>query len=74
VPAAAVIRRVQALPGFIGRKEFRRRFDKSCFKDQGLTLERGAILSDLKDSGATGTTGVGVKSVDIGRNSKGEGG
>ncbi len=74
MPAAAVIRRVRALPGFIGRKEFRRRLGKLFFKDQGLTLGRGIILPGLKYSGATGTIGVGVKSVDIDRNSKGEGG
>ena len=73
MPAAAVIRGVQALSGFIGRKAFRRRFDKLHFKARGLTSERGVILSDLEDVGATGTVGVGVKSVDIDRNAKGEG-
>jgi hypothetical protein len=73
VPAAAVIRRVQALPGFTGRKEFRRLLGKLCFKDRGLTSERGIILPGLKNLGATGTYGVGVKSVDIVRNAKGEG-
>jgi hypothetical protein len=73
VPAAAVIRGVQALSGFIGRKAFRRLFDKSRFKDPGLTRKRDAILSELKYLGATGTIGVGVKSVDIDRNTKGEG-
>ena len=73
VPAAAVIQRVQALSGFIGRKAFRRRLEKLDFKVQGLTLERGLILSRLKGLGVTGTLGVGVKSVDIERNTKGEG-
>ncbi len=73
MPEASVIRRVQALSGFIGRKAFRRRFDKSYFKDRGLTSERGMILSDLKNVGATGTVDVGVKSVDIDKNTKGEG-
>ena len=73
MPAAAVIRRVQALSGFIGRKAFRRRYDKSLFKDRGSTSERGVILLYLKILGATGTIGVGVKSVDIDRNTKGEG-
>ena len=73
MPAAAVIRRVQALPGFIGRKEFRRRSFKLCFKDRGLTSERGVILKELKNLGATGTHRVGVKSVDMMRNTKGEG-
>jgi hypothetical protein len=74
VPAAAVIRRVLALPGFIGRKAFRRRFGKLSFKDRGSTSEREIILPELNYSGVTGTIGVGVKSVDIDRNSKGEGG
>ena len=69
-----MIRRVQALSGFIGRKEFRRRFGKLFFKSQGLTLERGAILPNLKGFGATGTYHVGVKSVDMIRNTEGEGG
>ena len=73
MPAAAVIQRVQALSGFIGRKAFRRRFGKLHFKGQGLTLERGVILLKLKVLGASGTLGVGVKSVDIERNTKGEG-
>jgi hypothetical protein len=73
VPAAAVIRGVQALSGFIGRKAFRRLLDKLRFKVPGLTREKDAILSGLKYLGATGTIGVGVKSVDIDRNTKGEG-
>ncbi len=74
MPAAAVIRRVQALSGFTGRKGFRRRSNKSYFKARGSTSERGVILLDLKDVGATGIVGVGVKSVDIDKNTKGEGG
>ncbi|OGM67369.1 hypothetical protein A2969_02920 [Candidatus Woesebacteria bacterium RIFCSPLOWO2_01_FULL_42_67] len=73
MPAAAVIRRVQALSGFIGRKAFRRLLTKFHFKDRSSTSGRGEILFDLKYSGVTGTVGVGVKSVDIDRNSKGEG-
>jgi hypothetical protein len=73
VPAAAVIQRVQTLSGFIGRKAFRRRPNKLNFKAQGLTLERGLILLSLKGLGVTGTLGVGVKSVDIERNTKGVG-
>jgi hypothetical protein len=73
VPAAAVIQRVQALSGFIGRKAFRRRFSKSYFKAHGSTVERGVILLGWKDFGVFGTVGVGVKSVDIDRNTEGEG-
>ncbi len=74
MPAAAVIRRVQALPGVIGRKGFRRRLVASSFKAWSLTPEREKRWTGLKYFGATGTIGVGVKSVDIDRNSKGEGG
>ncbi len=73
MPAAAVIQRVQALSGFIGRKAFRRRIGKLLFKDYGLTGGRGVILLGLKGLGVFGTLGVGVKSVDIERNTKGEG-
>ena len=73
MPAAAVIRRVQALSGFIGRKAFRRFLDKLFFKDHGSTGGRGVILFRLKGDGASGTDGVVVKYVDIIRNSKGEG-
>ena len=64
---------MQALSGFIGRKAFRRRFCKLCFKDHGLTGGRDIILQDLRVLGAIGTVGVGVKSVDINRNVKGVG-
>ena len=73
MPAAAVIQRVQALSGFTGRKAFRRWVGKLHFKAHGSTVERGVILPGLKDLGVTGTVGVGVKSVDIDRNTKGEG-
>ena len=73
MPAAAVIQRVQALSGFIGRKASRRRFVKLFFKDQGSTSGRETILTDLVIGGASGTDGVVVKYVDIIRNSEGEG-
>ena len=73
MPAAAVIQRVQALSGFIGRKAFRRWVHKLLFKDYGLTGGRGVILLVLKYGGASGTDGVVVKYVDIIRNSEGEG-
>jgi len=68
-----VIRRAQALSGFIGRKAFRRRLCKLYFKALGLTEDRGVILQGLNNFGVFGTVGVGVKSVDIDRNTKGEG-
>ena len=73
MPAAAVIQRVQALSGFIGRKAFRRLLGKLFFKDHGSTGGRGIILPGLVIGGASGTDGVVVKYVDIIRNSKGEG-
>ena len=73
MPAAAVIRRVQALSGFIGRKVPRRRSVASCFKDQGLTLEWDKRWTELNDVGVAGIVDVGVKSVDIDKNTKGEG-
>ena len=73
MPAAAVIQRVQALSGFIGRKAFRRFLGKLLFKDPGSTGGRGVILLVLIFGGASGTDGVVVKYVDIIRNSKGEG-
>ena len=73
MPAAAVIQRVQALSGFIGRKAFRRRPSKLSFKDHGSTGGREVILLSLIIGGASGTDGVVVKYVDIIRNSEGEG-
>ncbi len=73
MPAAAVIQRVQALSGFIGRRAFRRRLCKLLFKFRGLTSGREVILQGLKYFGVFGTHGVGVKSVDIVRNTKGVG-
>ncbi len=73
VPAAAVIRRVQALFGIIGRKRARRRLFKSDVKSQGLTLEVHLILLGLSMGEESGISGVEVKFVDIRRNTSGEG-
>ena len=73
MPAAAVKRRVQALFGFTGRKAYRRRFNASDFKALGLTEEKGRIRLDLSLLGEAGIDSGGVKSVDIVRNTKGEG-
>jgi hypothetical protein len=48
VPAAAVIRRVQALSGIIGRKEMRRRSVKFLVKSPGSTRELPRILTDFE--------------------------
>ena len=73
MPAAAVIRRVRALSGFTGCKVYRRRFIKYVVKAPGLTGERRRKLVDLRVFGSAGIHGVGVKSVDTMKNTKGEG-
>ena len=73
MPAAAVIRRARALSGFIGRKAFRRRLAKFLVKSQGLTLDMPKKLAGLRSLGDARIPGGGVKSVDIRKNTKGEG-
>ncbi len=73
MPAAAVRRRVQALSGITGRKAYRRRSNASDLKSHGSTVETGRIRLDLSLLGEAGINGGGVKSVDIVRNTKGEG-
>ena len=48
MPEASVIRRVQALSGFIGRKGFRRRFAKFHLKYWGSTPDTGWKTSRLE--------------------------
>ncbi len=72
MPAAAVIRGVQALFGIIGRKA-RRRSLKSDVKARGLTPEVHLKLRDLSMGEGSGIPGVEVKFVDIRRNTGGEG-
>ena len=67
------MRRGRALSGITGRKEMRRRPDKSYVKDQGSTLELRKKLSGLSKSGEGGIPGVAVKCVDIRWNTDGEG-
>ena len=71
VPAAAVIRRVRALSGFTGRKEFCRRSCKLEVKSLGSTQKLLSILHDLRHLGDSGTYGGAVKCVDIIGNTKG---
>ena len=73
MPAAAVIQNPQALSGFIGRKVFVGGLESPVLNSSGSTRGLNWILSDLKMLGAIGTHGVGVKSVDIVRNTKSEG-
>ena len=73
MPAAAVIRRVQALSGITGRKELRRLQVKFLFKYPGSTWGRAGKLTSLSIVEVPGIPSVGVKSVDIGRNTDGVG-
>ncbi len=72
VPAAAVIRRVRALSGFIGRKEFCRRWYKSRVQSSSSTGNLLSILYHLRQLGGSRTYGEAVKCVDIIRNTKRE--
>ena len=73
MPAAAVIRRTQALSGITGRKELRRWQSKRCIKAHGLTVKLCVELLSLSMGEVDGISSVGVKSVDIRRNTDGVG-
>ncbi len=74
MPAAAVIRRVQALFGIIGRKERVGGLHSLVVKSLGLTEEVHWKLVDLSTGEGSGIPSVEVKFVDIGKNTSGEGG
>ena len=73
MPEASVIRRVRALSGFIGRKAFCRRTGKYLVKGSRSTRDMLDKLPALMVIGSSGILGGGVKSVDIEKNTKGEG-
>ena len=74
VPAAAVIRRVRALFGFIGRKA-RAGGDLSLpVKGRGSTPCLQEILDRWSQVEASGIPGVAVECVEIRKNTRGEGG
>ena len=73
MPAAAVIRRTQALSGVTGRKELRRRLIKRVMKPDGSTISLLFELVSSRMVEITGITSVGVKSVDISKNTNGVG-
>lgn len=73
VPEASVIRGAQALSGFTGRKEMRRRPDKFYVKSSGLTGKVRRKLLGLSQLEKRGIPGGAVKCVDIRRNTNGEG-
>ena len=65
MPEASVIRRVQALSGFIGRKVLRRRFVTSCLKGYDSIVVLDKIWTNLMTKEGTGTLYVAVKCVDM---------
>ena len=71
MPAAAVKRRVQALSGITGRKELRRWQSKLVVKACGSTIHPLPKLLSLSMGEVPGIPSVGVKSVDIRRNTDG---
>ena len=73
VPAAAVIRRVQALIGITGRKECAGGSVRQDVKSQGLTWELHCDWRARVWQRENGIPGVAVKCVDIRRNTDGEG-
>jgi hypothetical protein len=73
VPAAAVIRRTQALSGVTGRKELRRWLVKQIVKSGGSTSRLLFELTSSRTAEVTGISEVGVISVDIRRNTNGVG-
>ena len=73
MPAAAVIRRTQALSGFTGRKELRRWQSKQIVKSSRSTGYPLFELLSLRAREVDGIASVGVKSVDIRRNTDGVG-
>ena len=73
MPAAAVIRGTQALSGITGRKELRRWQSKQVVKLCGSTIHPLSELLSLSMGEVTGISSVGVKSVDIRRNTDGVG-
>ena len=73
MPAAAVIRRIQALSGITGRKELRRWHGKQIVKSYGSTVYPLSVLPSLSLGEVAGISSVGVKSVDIRRNTDGVG-
>ena len=74
VPAAAVIRRVRALFGIIGRKGHVGGRVSLTVKARGSTPGGQGILLGWRQAEAGGIPGVAVECVEIRRNTGGEGG
>ena len=73
MPAVAVIRGVQALSGFTGRKVCVGGILSLGLNTVAQPWERSRYWYALKIGGGTGTASVAVKCVDISWNAKGEG-
>src|SRR5919202_4191303 len=73
VPAAAVIRRGQALSGFIGRKARAGGHGQWRVESPGSPGRGRVKRRDSRQGEGRGTGGVGVKSVETVRNTDGEG-
>ena len=73
VPAAAVIRRGQALSGITGRKGCVGGLLSQKCNTQGSTRVLLLILADLSAGESNGIPSVAVECVDIRRNTSGEG-
>jgi hypothetical protein len=73
VPAAAVIRRIQALSGITGRKACVGGYLSEMRNLVAQPSRLYLILGTLRTAEASGITGVAVICVDIGRNTNGEG-
>ena len=74
VPAAAVIRRVRALFGIIGRKARAGGVLSLPVKCRGSTPRVQEILARWRQAEASGIPGVAVECVEIRKNTRGEGG
>ena len=74
VPAAAVIRRVRALFGIIGRKAHVGGPLSLMVKGRGSTPSMPGILGGWRQVEASGIPGVAVECVEIRKNTGGEGG
>ena len=73
VPAAAVTRRLQALSGFIGRKELVGGLVSRVLKLWAQPGDAIRYYYDLSSGGERGIPSVAVKCADIRRNTGGEG-
>ena len=73
MPAAAVIRRVQALSGFIGRKEYVGGLESWILKPRAQPGFWIQYFLALRIAGASGIGGVAVKCVDLAKNTNSEG-